>query len=97
MSIEKLAALCALLLTGCAATPKGDDSKSSQLASAQGQESGKSEKVCTREKPLGSNLPRVVCYTRGQANSLTSGLRRDQTRSPLRGPRSDLEGPKPNG
>ncbi len=89
MSNDKLAALCALLLAGCAATPKGDPANDSQVASAKPPQSA-GEKVCTREKPLGSNLPRVVCYTRH--NSLAPALQRHETKSTLRGPRAQLPG-----
>lgn len=96
MSNDKLAALCALLLAGCAATPKGDPANDSQVASAEALENAKSEKICTREKPLGSNLPRVVCYTRQE--SASPSLMRHETRSTMqRGPRPELPRIRPNG
>lgn len=101
MAIEKLAALCALLLAGCAATPKGGPS--SKMASAEALESAKSEKICTREKPLGSNLPRVVCYTRQQlqrhALSVPDPAARGSLPGSNRAPGASPIGPfrKPNG
>jgi hypothetical protein len=74
----RAAPLTALLLAACAAEPPAQ-------ANAAPTQSA-SDTVCTREYPIGSNIPVTKCRTREQieANKATSqeSLRRTQTGGP---------------
>jgi len=81
------ATLCiSLLLTGCEGMYPEDDGiprirSQRQVDAYNATVSSEGEKlVCTKERPLGSNLPRFVCLTVDQRDRLASQSQREVER-----------------
>ena len=73
----------ALFVSACAGSNQqaGSTTPAPATASAPGSGSdAESDKVCTEETPVGSNIPREVCRTRDQVNDDRDDAQRDLQR-----------------